>query len=95
MLLFLLPLLCIAGFDYTIKCIVLFPFSPYSFPSHFRRVLRQRPSPPTRIKLMFTSRAARLLAAVWRTSRDCHCRTVEWESSFAESGMRLAVKLLH
>ena len=63
-------------------------------PSHFRRVLRQRPFPPNP-QLMFTSRAARFLAAFWRTSRDRHCRTVEWESSFGESGMRLVVKLLH
>jgi len=49
-LLFLLPLPCIVGCDYTVKCIVLFPtFSSYSFPSHFRRVLRQSPPPATDI----------------------------------------------
>lgn len=56
------------------------------------RIASQTVPPP---KLMFTGRAARILAAVWRTFRDCYIRTVEWESSFAQSGMCLAIKLLH
>ena len=42
---FLLPLPCIVGCDCSVKCIALFSqFSFFSFPSHFRHVLRQRPT---------------------------------------------------